>query len=97
MAALTYEELIETLRRGERRESAAVLPEPQELTPKPAECGAERSEKSLGGLNDCGEAVITLAELPGLEERLRASGWKVERVGDELRCWTGRWKPKWKM
>lgn len=39
---------------------------------------------------------LTLAELPGLERRLRLAGWKVERVGSELRCWSGR-KPAWRM
>jgi len=41
--------------------------------------------------------VLTLADLPELERRLRLSGWKVDRVagkyGPELVCWTGK-KPR---
>jgi hypothetical protein len=37
--------------------------------------------------------VLTIEDLPELERRLRLSGWKVERRGDELICWTGK-KPR---
>lgn len=50
----------------------------------------------LGSLKEQGELVLTMKDVPDLERRLRLSGWKVERVGDELRCWSGR-KPRWRM
>jgi hypothetical protein len=36
---------------------------------------------------------LTVADLPELERRMSLSGWKVERRGNELLCWTGR-KPR---
>ena len=37
---------------------------------------------------------LTVADMPELERRLRLSGWRVERIGNDLRCWTGR-KPRY--
>jgi hypothetical protein len=58
---------------------------------------SELSEKSastapplLGRKNDRGEMVMTIEDLPELEYRLRVSGWRVERRGNELICRSGR-------
>jgi hypothetical protein len=40
----------------------------------------------LGRKNGRGELVLTLADLPELERRLRLSGWRVQRRGNELIC-----------
>jgi hypothetical protein len=40
----------------------------------------------LGRLNDRGQWVLTLEDMPRLAEKLREQGWIVERVGDELHC-----------
>jgi hypothetical protein len=40
----------------------------------------------LGRENDRGEFVLTVADLPELERRLRLSGWRVARRGNELTC-----------
>lgn len=39
-----------------------------------------------GRLNHRGEMVLTIQDLPELERRLRLSGWRVRRHGDELIC-----------
>jgi len=40
----------------------------------------------LGRRNDKGELVLTVEDLPELEHRLRLSGWRVTRRGNELIC-----------
>ena len=65
---------------------------------KPAESTADPIwTPPLGRENDRGELVLTVADLPELERRLRLSGWKVERItgkyGSELVCYTGK-KPR---
>jgi hypothetical protein len=47
----------------------------------------------LGRKSDSGEMVITIEGLPELQHRLRLSGWKVERLGMQLICRSGR-KPR---
>jgi hypothetical protein len=37
-----------------------------------------------------GRSVLTVADLPELERRLRLSGWKVSRRGNELICTSSR-------
>ena len=39
---------------------------------------------------------MTIDDLPELERRLRLSGWKVERIGNELRCWS-KMKQRWRI
>jgi hypothetical protein len=51
---------------------------------------AEAELPPLGSRNERGEMVLTVADLPELERRLRLSGWKVTRRGDELICVSGR-------
>ena len=40
----------------------------------------------LGRLNDRGQLVLTLEDMPGPSARLQEQGWCVERIGDELHC-----------
>ena len=75
--------------------SASLATEPE---PSPAESALDPIwDPPLGRRNDQSEMVLSVADMPELERRLRLSGWRVERVtgkyGPELRCWMGR-KPR---
>jgi hypothetical protein len=50
----------------------------------------DETETGLLGM----ERGFLVQDMPELERRLRLSGWKVERVGNDLRCWTGK-KPRY--
>jgi hypothetical protein len=64
--------------------SASRAPAP---SGKPAESAPDPIwTPPLGRENDRGELVLTAADLPELEHRLRLSGWKVIRRGNELVC-----------
>ena len=58
-----------------------------ETTERPQGVGPDQP---LGRVNNWGEYIMTREHLPGLERRLRAAGWRVERNGDELVC-----EPDW--
>jgi hypothetical protein len=63
-----------------------ILPETSPLPPH----SPPRRHPPLGSKNDLGEMVMTIEDLPELEYRLRVSGWRVERRGNELIYRSGR-------
>jgi hypothetical protein len=80
---------LETIRRlkkdrGERPEPVPDAVPPYEINEKTPDEGLAASP--LGRVNDQGERVMTLEDLPELERRLRSYGWQVERRGDQLVC-----------
>lgn len=50
--------------------------------------GGPEALPPLGTLDEHGYASLTVDDLPELEQRLRLSGWKVERRVDTLFCWS---------
>lgn len=101
MAALDYDQLIETLSRGDFGEEIAgqslVPPASSELARVESPDTGEACVSPLpafSSLVDVSDPIplgarrsyMTLAELSELERRLRLSGWRVERWGDELIC-----------
>lgn len=102
MAVLDYDQLIETLSRGDFGEESAgqsLIP-PASSEPAPAIGSPDTSEARVSplpavfSLVDVADPIplrarqgfMTLADLPELERRLRLSGWRVERRGDRLIC-----------
>ena len=66
-----------------KRQSEAEGVRPEATDPS----GLQSAEPlRLGRLNDRGQLVLTLEDMPRLAEKLREQGWIVERVGDELNC-----------
>ena len=72
-----------------------------ELSEKSSLCSVEPAESApdpvwdppLGRRNDEGQTVMTIEDLPELAHRLRLSGWRVTRRGNELICTSrGVWK-----
>jgi len=83
------EDALPAVRSGDSRNSAAEdgsAFEPSTF----CEESPSREPKPLGRKNDLGELMLTLEDLPELEDRLRLSGWKVERRGCQLICRSGR-------
>lgn len=80
-------EALETLR-VRRSELIALLRERHKQTLAP--CGAGAELPPLGSRNERGELVLTVADLPELERRLRLSGWNVTPRGNELICTSPR-------
>jgi hypothetical protein len=85
---MSYLEIIERLKTD---------PQSTSSTPSVREPGNETNEKNeisplgelpplVGRRNARGEIVLTLEDLPELENRLRLQGWKVKRQGVELIC-----------
>lgn len=74
--------------KSELSEKSALSPsEARTQTNKAAESDSDPIwTPPLGRKNDRGELVLTVADLPELEQRLRLSGWKVTRRGNELIC-----------
>lgn len=62
---------------------------PQAEAVKPAET-TFADLPPLGRRNARGEMVLTVEDLPEIERRLRLSGWKVTRRGNELICTSPR-------
>ena len=82
-------ELLERLREAKPR-VVAVL---RRQTPTPLLRCADTEHPTLGSRNERGELILTVADLPELEQRLRLQGWKVVRRGNELVC-TSRQKAR---
>jgi hypothetical protein len=82
-------ELKERLR-AHKAEVLAVLKKADEERRRRSEAEGARTEPtgppSLGRLNEQGQLVLTLEDMPRLAEKLRQQGWIVKRVGDELDC-----------
>ena len=96
---MSYLEIIEKVKR-ERQSGSQPLSKPEppyeinefnEISPLRAAESAESEPEPLGAER----GYLILDDMPELERRLRLSGWKTERRGNELICWTpGRRKPR---
>jgi hypothetical protein len=80
---MSYLAILKKADEERKRQSEAEGVRPEATDPS----GLQSAEPlRLGRLNDRGQLVLTLEDMPRLEEKLREQGWIVKRVGDELDC-----------
>jgi hypothetical protein len=80
---MSYLEILRKADEARKRRSEAEGVRPEATDPS----GLQSAEPlRLGRLNDRGQLVLTLEDMPGLSARLQEQGWCVERIGDELHC-----------